>query len=215
MIERISRALPAVAVFGVVLCCSAGAVETKFRIQYGANVSRLTDDAVVTVGGDPAPVGPEPVTGAATGMYFAGLVEFRRSDRFALETALAYSRKGGTGVELDVQNLGKDVLFLVVPIRAKIAITGDRLYCLAGVGVGITVSAEEWGKAPGRPRAFTDVTDAVEGSEIALEFGFGCRFGGDRQWSIDAVYSIGLSDMDGATTTFKTRAVNFALGYAF
>ena len=161
MIERISRALPAVAVFGVVLSCSAGAVETKFRIQYGANVSRLTDDAVVTVGGDPAPVGPEPVTGAATGMYFAGLVEFRTSDRFALETGLAYSRKGGTGVELDVQYLGKDVLYLVVPIRAKIAITDDRLYGLAGVGLGIVLSAEEWGKRPGRSRAFTDVTDAV------------------------------------------------------
>lgn len=215
MIERISRALPAVAVFGVVLCCSAGAVETNFRMLYGGNVSWLTDDAVVTVGGDPAPLAPEPARGAANGMYFAGLVEFRTSDRFALETGLAYSRKGGTGVELDEQYLGKDVLFLVVPIRAKIAITDDRLYGLAGVGLGITLSAEEWGTRPGRRRASTDVTDAVEGSEIALEFGVGFRFGGDREWSFDAICSIGLTDMDGAATTFKTRAVNLALGYAF
>ena len=121
----------------------------------------------------------------------------------------------GGEVELDVQDLGKDVLFLVVPIRAKIAITDDLFYGLAGVGVGITLSAEEWGIRPGRPRAFTDVTDAVEGSEIALEFGFGLRFGDDREWSLDAICSIGLTDMDSAATTFKTQAVNLALGYAF
>ena len=83
------------------------------------------------------------------------------------------------------------------------------------MSLGITLSATEWGRRPGRPTVFTDVTDAVESAEIALEFGFGYRFGDDRKWSFDAIFSIGLTDMDSAATTFKTRAVNLALGYAF
>lgn len=182
----------------------ANAQETKFGAKVGLNIASLTGDV-------------ENVS-SLVGFQLGGFVEFKISDKFAIQPELLYSAQGGKesfteeGVKVEgISKLG----YIIIPIMAKYYVA--KSFSLeAGPQIGFLTSAKGELKAEGESFE-VDIKDGLESVDFGLNLGAGYDF--TEKFSAGLRYNFGLSNIAntdaGDDTDVKNSVLSISVGYKF
>jgi opacity protein-like surface antigen len=181
--KKIILSAVAVMAFGFTNAQSA-----KFGVKAGLNISNLTGDVSNN--------------SSKTGIALGASVEFKVSDKFAIQPELVYSVLGAKDNSIN-ENLNLD--YLTIPVVAKYYVA-DKFSLEAGPQIGFLLSAKA---------GSTDVKSAVNSTDFGLNFGAGYDF--TKNLSAGVRYTAGLSNIAKDSGSDKVHNSNFAiaLGYKF
>lgn len=186
----------------------ANAQETKFGAKVALNIASLTGDVEDA--------------SSLVGFQIGGFVEFKISDKFAIQPELMYSAQGvkqsyseaGYSYDSDYK-----LSYLNVPVMAKFYATpkfslefGPQIGFLlsakadyTGTGGGVTISESE------------DIKDNLESVDFGLNFGAGYDF--TENLTAGLRYNLGLSNVakteDGDDEEIKNSVFSISVGYKF
>lgn len=134
--------------------------------------------------------------------HLGGFVEFKVSDKFAVQPELLYSMQGakyeGGNVNLNYIN---------IPVMAKYFVT-EEISIQAGPQLGILMSATSDG---------TDIKDSLNSTDFGLNIGGGYNIG--ENMMLDLRYNLGFSellkDKPSGADPEKNAVLQISFGYKF
>ena len=210
-------------IVSAIALCGAANAQVKFGVKAGLALSSLKAEA------DNVSVS----TDAKTSFYVGGLVEYKLTDKFALQGELLYSPLGGKETEEESGNImgyGYNYKYesdfkvgtLLVPISAKYYVT-NGLALGAGANFGFILSAKneytETAVVDGNTETSSDEEDIK--SEVNT-FNFSpfvsAEYNLNNGLFFDARYSFGVSNMVKNQFDDETLKMSFfqvGLGYKF
>jgi opacity protein-like surface antigen len=155
-------------------------------------------------------------TDSKTGIVAGGVLDIVVLNMFSIEPGIVYSMRGGQ-TSSGAITVKDDKNYLAIPVHAKVRFTATpivHLYALAGVNLGILLSAKE-----DNGSTTTDVKDQFNSTAFGLDFGGGLEFSlGGLVPYIEYVYDLGLSNIakDAPSgSSFTTSGSQIQVGLRF
>ncbi len=178
--KKIILAAIAVGAFGF-----ANAQDMKFGVKGGINSASIAGATG---------------TSAKTTFHIGGLLEFKASDKFAIQPELVYSNQGCTYTGGSI-----DLTYINIPVMAKYYV-GETFNIQAGPQIGLLMSAKEGG---------ADVKDGYNTTDFGLNLGAGYDL--NENMMLDLRYNMGMSALNKDTTyeTYKNNVISVSFGYKF
>lgn len=163
----------------------ANAQDMKFGVKGGLNSASIAG-----------------ATGTTAKMTFhiGGLLEYKASDKFAIQPELVYSNQG---CKFDGGSL--DLTYINIPVMAKYYV-GETFNIQAGPQIGLLMSAKSAG---------VDVKEGYNTTDFGLNLGAGYDL--NENMMLDLRYNMGLSavNKDTSEETGKNNVISVSFGYKF
>ena len=180
--KRVVSAAMAVLAFG--FTNAQDSQNMSFGVKGGLNMSNYTGDIEIEVDNK-------------IGFFVGGFVEFKVSDKFAVQPEILYSNLGAKNSDVTLE-----ANYILVPLMAKFFVT-EQFSLEAGPQVGFLMTAK---------LDDDDIKDGFKSTDFAANFGVG--YDVTENISIGLRYSLGLTnviDLSGA----DVKTSNFALALAY
>ncbi len=159
-------------VVALLVSAATYAQEAHFGVKAGMNLSNMTGD---DIDGD-----------MKAGIYLGGFVNFKLTEKFALQPELIYSQQGAKNDEGGVdEKLRTD--YLNVPIMAKFYVS-EGFNLQVGPQIGFLLKSEYE-----QDDVDVDIKDETKGVDFSL--GLGCEYEMESGFGINLRYNIGLSEV--------------------
>ncbi|MFV8355442.1 porin family protein [Flavobacterium sp. XS1P32] len=189
--KKIILTVAAVFAFGF-----ANAQETKFGVKGGLNLANFSGDIEDN--------------SSKAGFHLGGFVEFKVSDKFAIQPELLFSTQG-TKFDVDGDDLKFNISYLNIPVMAKYYVA-DAFSLEAGPQIGFLTSAKAVVGSEDE-----NIKDNFESIDFGFNFGAGYNF--TENLSAGLRYNLGLSNIAkteaGDNTKVSNNVLSVSLGYKF
>jgi hypothetical protein len=163
----------------------ANAQDMKFGVKGGLNSASIAG-----------------ATGSSskTTFHIGGLLEFKASDKFAIQPELVYSNQGCT-----YPGGGIDLTYINIPVMAKYYVA-ETFNIQAGPQIGLLMSAKLNG---------ADYKELCNSTDFGLNLGAGYDL--NENMMLDLRYNMGMSviNKDTAAGTYKNNVISVSFGYKF